>query len=124
MFTKFKSPMQKSLLLSVALTFGSLSAISYAGAEDAVVDQIKPPSVTVSAVAKRQMNERLVVNGSVKPVEEVSVGTDVAGLLVTELSADVGDVVKAGDVLARLDTSSLETQLAQNVAQQDRKSVV
>ncbi len=118
MFKKFNSPLQKSLHLSVALAFGSLSAVTFANAADAVVEQIKPPSVTVSAVTKRMMNERLVVNGSVKPVQEVAVGTDVAGLLVTELSADVGDVVKAGDVLARLDTSSLETLLAQNVAQQ------
>ena len=87
MFTKFKSRSQKSPQLSVAIIVGALSASSFARAADAVVEQTKPPSVTVSEVTKRQMNERLVVNGSVKPVEEVSVGTDVAGLLVVELSA-------------------------------------
>jgi HlyD family secretion protein len=79
---------------------------------------VKPPSVTVTTVERRQLSEILSLNGSVTPVEEVSAGADVAGLIVTGLAADVGDVVKSGQVLARLDTASLQTQLAQIVAQE------
>ncbi|MGL4405296.1 MAG: efflux RND transporter periplasmic adaptor subunit, partial [Notoacmeibacter sp.] len=44
-------------------------------------------------------------------------GADVAGLLVEELFFDVGDTVKKGDALARLDRTNLELQLVQIEAQ-------
>ncbi len=58
------------------------------------------------------------VTGTVAPRQEVSVGADVSGLIVTELNADIGDMVKKGDVLARLDASTLVTQMAQFEAQE------
>ena len=45
--------------------------------------------------------------------EEAFAGTDLNGLTVVELNADQGDTVKKGDVLARLDRASLDTDLAQ-----------
>ena len=78
----------------------------------------KPPAITVIVAQKRELIERLPVTGSVTPRQEVAVGADVSGLLVTELNADIGDVVKEGDVLARLDTAALQTQLAQIDAQE------
>ena len=111
-------PVAKILFLSAAI-FAAVPVFDFgAMAEDATATAIKPPSVTVTTVEKKQLSERLSINGTVTPVEEVSVGADVAGLIVTELAADVGDVVKAGQVLARLDTASLKTQLAQIVAQE------
>jgi HlyD family secretion protein len=111
-------PVAKILFLSAAI-FAAVPVSDFgAMAEDATATAIKPPSVTVTTVEKKQLSERLSINGTVTPVEEVSVGADVAGLIVTELAADVGDVVKAGQVLARLDTASLKTQLAQIVAQE------
>ncbi len=108
----------KILILSAAV-FVAVPVFSVrVVAEETTATAIKPPSVTVTTVETKQLSERLFVNGSVTPVEEVSVGADVAGLIVTELAADVGDMVKAGQVLARLDTASLKTQLAQIVAQE------
>ena len=111
-------PIAKILFLSAAVFVAVPFFNSGAVAEDAGTTAIKPPAVTVTTVEKKQLSERLSINGTVTPVEEVSVGADVAGLIVTELAADVGDVVKAGQVLARLDTASLKTQLAQIVAQE------
>ena len=108
----------KILFLSAAVLVATPAFHVGAVAAETTATPIKPPSVTVTTVEKKQLSERLFVNGSVTPVEEVSVGADVAGLIVTELATDVGDRVKAGQVLARLDTASLKTQLAQIVAQE------
>jgi HlyD family secretion protein len=78
----------------------------------------KPPAVTVVAAIKREIVEILPVTGTVTPRQEVAVGADVSGLLVMELNADIGDMVKQGDILARLDASTLTTQLAQFEAQE------
>lgn len=84
------------------------------GEEAAVVSTA--PAIRVVEAEKRELVETLTVNGSVHPREEASVGTDLNGLIVLELYADTGDHVKKGDVLARLDRTSLETQKAQIVA--------
>ena len=78
----------------------------------------KPPAVTVVAAAKREIVEILAVTGTVMPRQEVAVGADVSGLLVMELNADIGDMVEQGDILAKLDASTLKTQLAQFEAQE------
>lgn len=111
------STLVKVLFLSSALA-AAMFAPSFA-AEDAAKPVVaKPPAVTVIKAAKREIIERLPVTGSVVARQEVSVGADVSGLIVLELNADIGDVVKEGDVLARLDKSALETQLAQIAAQE------
>ncbi len=71
------------------------------------------PAIRVATVERRELVETLDVNGSVIPRQEAAVGVDVAGLIVRELNADKGDMVKKGDLLARLDRMALETQLAQ-----------
>ena len=51
-------------------------------------------------------------SGSASPLNSVSVGFDTAGT-VAKVNVKAGDTVKAGDILAQLDTSDLELQLAQ-----------
>lgn len=75
-----------------------------------------PPSIRVVAAERRELVETLSVNGTIIAREEAAVGTDLNGLTVLALRADEGDVVKKGDVLAVLDRSMLDTQLAQIVA--------
>ena len=111
------SNLLKRLLITVSLL--GLATPAFAAEELVTLVEVpKPPAVTVLKAEKREIIERRSVTGSVMPREEVSVGTDVSGLLVLELNADIGDVVKEGDILARLDKSALETQLAQFIAQE------
>jgi HlyD family secretion protein len=114
------SPMHKvsKILLASVLAVTPLTFALSAEVAKAEVAAQKAPSVTVMAAVKREIIERLPVSGSILSRQEVSVGTDAAGLLVTELNADIGDIVKTGDVLARLDTAALQTQLAQFEAQE------
>jgi RND family efflux transporter MFP subunit len=54
------------------------------------------------------------------PREEVLVAPEVEGLRILELRVDQGDEVKKGDVLAVLETTILDAQLAQNSANLER----
>ncbi len=110
-----------SKLLKIVLLSASIlgSGVSFAAETPVKTSEApKPPAITVVVAQKRELIERLPVTGSVTARQEVAVGADVSGLLVTELNADIGDMVKEGDVLARLDTAALQTQLAQIAAQE------
>ena len=80
------------------------------------VATVAPPSVTVTRVAPADFVETVLVTGSLVPREDVLVAPEVEGLRIVELRADQGDEVKKGDVLAILETVTLDTQLAQNAA--------
>ncbi len=92
-----------------------LTAPSY-GAEPQKAAPVvaKPPAITVAPAARGVVVETETVVGSLVPREEVLVGVDLDGYRLTELNAEEGDVVKAGQVLARLSTDTLEVLLAQN----------
>lgn len=77
---------------------------------------VEPPTVTVAAARKRAFVDRLFVSGTLVAREEAMVAAQIDGLSIIELDAEDGDTVAAGQVLARLDRSQLETQLAQNDA--------
>ncbi len=72
-----------------------------------------PPAIRVAVARKRELIEKLSVTGTVIAREEAAAGTDLGGLTVLKLNADEGDKVRKGDVLAVLDRSLLDTQLAQ-----------
>ncbi len=80
-------------------------------------DGPKAPSIRVVAAVEREIVQSISATGSIMPRSEALVGADVAGLLVEELYFDVGDIVKKGDRLARLDRSNLELQMTQIDAQ-------
>lgn len=110
-----KSGMRKWLTrtatVGVAVAVGYLAFGFYSGkkeAETIVRYETKPVSlgeltVTVSAT------------GTLQPVNEVEVGSEVSGTLKT-VDADFNDRVKAGQVLARIDTTKLESQVLQSEA--------
>ena len=77
---------------------------------------VEPPTVTVAAANTREFVDRLFVSGTLVAREEAMVAAQVDGLSIVELDAEDGDKVVAGQVLARLDRSQLDAQLAQNDA--------
>jgi RND family efflux transporter MFP subunit len=81
---------------------------------------VTPPTVTVSRVTPADFVETVLVTGSLVPREDVLVAPEVEGLRILELRADQGDVVKKGDVLAVLETVTLDAQLEQNAANLQR----
>lgn len=104
-----------ALLLAATASIG-LPAAAFAEGDTAPAVTQAPPAIRVVAAEKQELVETLSVNGTVVPREEAAVGSDLNGLTVVALNADIGDTVKKGDVLAVLDRSMLDTQLAQMVA--------
>lgn len=82
------------------------------------------PAIRVTEVGERTLIDRIIVTGTVKAVEEVYVQPQVDGLRIEELKADVGDMVKAGDVLATLATDALVLQKSQLLANRAKVEAV
>jgi HlyD family secretion protein len=107
------------VLLGGAAAFGLTEHTGTATAtEEASAVSAAPaaPAIRVVAAERRELIETLDVTGTVVPRQEAAVGIDLSGLIVQELRAEQGDYVTKGQVLAVLDRSTLDTQLAQAVA--------
>ena len=74
---------------------------------------IPAPHITVTPVENRLLRDVIFASGLIGAVEDVRVAPLVEGQPIEELLADVGDKVAAGQVLARLSTSTLTLQKAQ-----------
>jgi membrane fusion protein, multidrug efflux system len=82
-----------------------------------------PPTAVTTEVAKQsQWQPTLESVGTVTAVNGVTVSTDLAGI-VRQIAFESGNKVRAGDLLARLDTTQEEAQLHQAEAQRDWASV-
>jgi HlyD family secretion protein len=74
-------------------------------------------AVSVVRIAPRPIVGALSASGDIAPREEAAVMPEVNGYRVRAVRADVGDYVRAGQVLAELDPSLLEAQVAEARAQ-------
>ena len=72
----------------------------------------KPVSVDVSAVKRTDVESTLSYSGSVQAATQVNVLPKISARI-DKLNVDVGSAVKTGDVIAVLDTSTLQPQVAQ-----------
>lgn len=70
---------------------------------------------TTRPVTQGDLTVTVTATGAIEPRNEVNVGIEVSGT-VAEVLVDHNDTVEKGDVLARLDTSILEAQVAQSQA--------
>jgi RND family efflux transporter MFP subunit len=74
-------------------------------------------AVTTTEANYSRLPLKIPASGTIQAVDEIIVGSEVAGLAIEGLLADEGAKVKQGQVLARLNRSILEAQLAQANAQ-------
>lgn len=93
-----------------------LDILAHRSAHKQQTAAVAPPSVTVARVKPADFIETVLVSGSLVAREDVLVAPEVEGLRILELRADQGDWVKKGDMLAVLETETLNSQLAQNAA--------
>ena len=92
-----------------ALTFGASGL-----AEDRKAVAPKPAlSVTTAQPQLGRLPIKLTANGTITAWQEASIGTEANGLRLTEVRANVGDVVRAGQVLATFAPESIQADLAQ-----------
>src|SRR5258708_618838 len=75
-----------------------------------------PPRVEVVRPRRATVAQRLQTNATLEAFEEADLFAKVAGYL-SDVRVDIGDHVKAGEVLAGIDVPHLKQQLAQAEAQ-------
>ncbi|MEZ5564086.1 MAG: efflux RND transporter periplasmic adaptor subunit [Gammaproteobacteria bacterium] len=69
--------------------------------------------VTTTVPAAHEVERKLVISGSVAAWQEITLGVELTGVRVAEVLVEVGDRVKAGQTLVRLDARSLRVQSRQ-----------
>lgn len=74
------------------------------------------PQIIVTHAVKRELVDKIIVAGTLVARDEVRVTAQVDGLAIIQLTAEEGDKVEQGAVLAKLDDIALRSQLAQNAA--------
>ena len=108
------APVEKARAFGVPV--GAPDCVARAVAPRAEPSAPPPPAVTVAPAERREFVDRLFVSGTLVPREEAQVAARIDGLSIVEIDAEDGDGVKAGQVLARLDRSQLNAQLAESDA--------
>jgi RND family efflux transporter MFP subunit len=69
--------------------------------------------VTSVAPVSRELDQSIAVSGSVSAWQEMSLGVELTGTRATEVLVEVGDRVRAGQPLLRLDSRTLDVQFRQ-----------
>ncbi|MEJ2192762.1 MAG: efflux RND transporter periplasmic adaptor subunit [Nitrospirota bacterium] len=75
----------------------------------------KPPVYKTQEARRGNLIVTVTATGTLEPVNQVDVGSEVSGTIET-VQVDNNDQVKAGEVLARLDTDKLQAQVQQSEA--------
>lgn len=119
----------KFVFILAATVFAAQPAIVLAAEEPAAATTATPadanlPAIRVTEVGERTLVDRIIVTGTVQAVEEVYVQPQVEGLRIEDLKADIGDTVKAGDVLATLATDALVLEKSQLLANRAKVEAV
>ncbi len=99
-------------LLSLGLAAGMLAGCG--AADDAATPEATPSLVvtTVSPVTQ-DMERTLAASGSIAAWQEMALGVELTGIRVSEVLVEVGDEVRAGQPLLRLDARTLKVQARQ-----------
>ncbi|MCR6685265.1 efflux RND transporter periplasmic adaptor subunit [Pseudoxanthomonas sp.] len=105
--------MQARILRWPLLAMLSLSMLAACGGADEAEEVALPPAVTVAVAQPQQVARSVRVSGPVAAYEEMQLGVELSGLRVTALKVDVGQAVRAGQVLLTLDHRTLDSDLAQ-----------
>jgi len=105
-------------LLAAAFAVAAAGLAAYAPATQAADDKkAETPKAALTVTTTKPSNAslpiKLAANGNVAAWQEASVSSESNGLRLTEVRVNVGDVVKAGDVLAVFSSETVNADLAQ-----------
>ncbi len=95
--------------------------LSGQGADQSAAPQ-SHPALTVAAVTPRLETwaDNLAASGVIAPWEEASIGTQIGSYQLVDVRANVGDQVRRGQLLARLNPALLQAEEAQLVARHEQ----
>jgi HlyD family secretion protein len=92
-----------------------LLVIGAGGAAYYMRDNRPEPTVSLLQITRGDVADVVAATGTLEAVVTVDVGTQVSGL-VQDMYADFNDIVKKGQIIARLDPSLIQTQIEQRNA--------
>lgn len=115
---KFKpKPVAVIAIVVVAVAAGAFFFFSSGKSGDAATDAKAAPKPALTVTAAQPQPARLAIalaaNGNIVAWQEAIIGSESNGLRLTDVRANVGDVVKAGQVLATFSTESVQADVAQ-----------
>src|SRR5436305_4718859 len=100
-------------ILTPVLLLGLIAVLRFS-ASNAKANSGEAPAlrpVAVALVKRRHLTNSLTLSGAFRPYEQVDVHAKVAGFI-RKIYVDVGDQVKAGEVLAILEVPELSAEVA------------
>ncbi len=102
-----------ALAAAGAAALWSRTSVADEAAPSAVMATAKPAlTVTVARPLLGRLSTQLSANGSIAAWQEASVGSEVQGLRLARLHADIGDTVRTGQVLATFASETVQADLA------------
>ncbi|HNB23487.1 MAG TPA: efflux RND transporter periplasmic adaptor subunit, partial [Candidatus Melainabacteria bacterium] len=108
------------IVLSTVAILACIAVVIFNNAHSAKEAKVAAPepviTVTTDKVAPHLMKGVVQVNGTVWAWDPLTIGSEVNGLRIESIYVDEGDKVKRGQVLARLNASVLNAQLAEEKA--------
>src|SRR5437879_12922783 len=113
----------KVLVVVVGVGAGGIVAERHLAASPSPVNSTKadnPPGVEVVLPRRAAVAQRLQTNATLEAFEEADLFAKVSGYL-SDVSVDIGDHVKAGQVLAVIEVPEMEQELAEAKAQLESK---
>jgi RND family efflux transporter MFP subunit len=99
-----------------SVVLATVLALSACGAEKAPPPSAAPPELRTGAVEMRDVELAYSAEATVEAVRQSTVSAQIAGRIV-DLRFDVGDVVRKGDVIARIDERAATQAVAASQAQ-------
>lgn len=100
----------RKALVYIALALGIGAGVWYYLSSRNAAANTLPPLHTVVA-DRGDVSSRIVAFGSLQPIQMVTVGSQVSGII-DEIRVDFNDVVRRGQVLARIDPSTFEAAVS------------
>ena len=110
------------VIASVAAALAAGAAVLLAKQSDAITEKAKPTpvatvkpalTVTITRPSTADLPITLSANGNIVAWQEASIGAEAAGLRITDVKVNVGDVVEHGQVLATFAAETIEAEVAQ-----------
>lgn len=103
---------------------GALYAVVPRTGDSPVASERPRPALTVTMASPRRVTwpDVVIAQGAIAPWEEASIGTQIGSYQLIEVGANVGDQVRRGQVLARLNPALLRAEEAQLLARHAQAS--
>jgi HlyD family secretion protein len=100
----------------IAAVVVGLGAVAFVATKNAKREQAEAPKFRTQALDRGAITQVVLASGNLQPVTSVNIGTQVSGT-VSDRLVDFNDRVKKGQVLLKIDPSSIRARIRQGQAQ-------